>query len=459
VLTGPRGSRLGSGLGSGLGSRLGSLWGQRDREIIRLAVPALGALVAEPLFLLADSAVVGTLGVGPLAGLAVAATVLGTLVGLCVFLAYGTTASVARLLGAGDRPAALRQGVDGMWLGLGLGVALGLVLVAVAQPLTRALGASPATAAYAVTYLRISTLGLPAMLVVLAATGVLRGLQDTVTPLVVAVVAAVANLALELLLVLVLHRGIAGSAAATVVAQWGAATAFAVVVGRGLRGSGTALRPDARGVRSAATASVPLLVRTVALRLVFVVSLVVAAGIGDRALAAYQVSLQTWYLLALVLDALAIAAQAMVGRLLGAGDVAEARATLHRLVWWGVLVGAGLGVVVLLLRPAYVLLFTSDAGVRRELAAALVLVAAHQVVAGATFVLDGVLIGAGDARFLAVAQTATLVLYLPAAWLVVASGGGLVALWVALGYFMMCRLALLGWRAHGDAWLVTGAVR
>jgi putative MATE family efflux protein len=259
--------------------------------------------------------------------------------------------------------------------------------------------------------------------------------------------------------VLGLHLGIAGSAAATVVAQTSAAAAFVVVVGRGLRGTGTTPYPDAAGVRAAARSSVPLLVRTLALRLVFVVSLAVAATAGDRALAAYQVSLQTWFLLALALDALAIAGQAIVGRLLGAGDVGQARWMVRRLVWWGVGVGAGLGVLVVATRPAYVLLFTSDAGVRAELSAALLLVAAHQVVAGATFVLDGVLIGSGDARFLAGAQTVALVAYLPAAWLVVATGGGLVALWVALGFFMLVRLALLAWRASGDAWLVTGAVR
>ncbi len=430
-----------------------------DREILRLAVPALGALVAEPLFLLADSAVVGTLGVRPLAGLGVAATVLGTLVGLCVFLAYGTTAAVARRLGAGDLPGALRQGVDGLWLALVIGGCLAVFLAVTAEPVVRALGATGEVAAYAETYLRVSTLGIPAMLVVLAATGVLRGLQDTRTPLIVAVSAAVANLGLELLFVLVLHLGIAGSAWATVLAQVGAAAVFVAVVARGVRGTGTGLRADRAGVRLAATASVPLLVRTVALRMVFVVSLVVAAGMGDRELAAYQVSLQTWYFLALGLDALAIAGQAIVGRLLGAGDVAVARATTRRLVWWGLALGSALAGLVLLVRPAYVLLFTSDPGVRAQLSAALVIVAVQQVVAGPTFVLDGILIGSGDARFLAMAQTLTLLAFLPAAWLVARTGGGLVALWCALGLFMTVRLALLAGRARGDAWLVTGAVR
>jgi putative MATE family efflux protein len=430
-----------------------------DREILRLAVPALGALVAEPLFLLSDSAVVGTLGVQPLAALGVAATVLATLVGLCVFLAYATTAAVARRTGAGDPAGALRQGLDGVWLAVGLGLVLLVALEVSAPELVRWLGASAPVQPLAVTYLRISAFGLPSMLVVLAATGVLRGRQDTRTPLVVAITAAAVNLALCLLFVLGLGFGVAGSAWATVTAQTGAALVYGVLLVRAARSLGARLSPDRAGVRRSASAGAPLFVRTVALRAVFVTATAVAARIGDAELAAYQVSMQTWYLLALAMDALAIAGQAIVGRQLGAGDAAAARATTRRLVGWGVGAGVALGVLLLAVRPAFVLLFTDDPSVRALLSAALVLVALHQLVAGPVFVLDGVLIGAGDGRFLAWAQLVTYLAFLPAAVLVLALDGGLVALWVALAEFMLVRLVVLAWRARGDRWLVTGAVR
>jgi len=439
--------------------RLPPLRDPHDREILRLAGPALGALVAEPLFLLADSAIVGRLGTAQLAGLGIAGTVLATVVNLCVFLAYGTTAAVARRVGAGDLRGAIAQGVDGIWLAVLVGVTLIAVGVPLSEPVVEALGASSEVAPYALTYLRISLLGLPGMLVVLAGTGVLRGLQDTRTPLAVAVGAASVNLALDLLFVPVLGYGIAGSAWATVIAQTGGAVVYGVVVVRGARQHGAPLRPDLPGIRAAGTAGVPLLVRTLALRVVLVAATVVATRIGDTALAAHQVAFTTWLALALALDAIAIAGQAIVGRYLGAGDRAGARSATRRMVEWGVAAGVVSGLAVLAARPAYVPIFSTDPRVRELLAAALLVVAVHQPVAGVVFTLDGVLIGAGDARYLAVASVVTTVAFLPAAAAVLGFGGGLVALWWALGWFLLVRLALLGARAGSDAWLVTGAVR
>jgi putative MATE family efflux protein len=431
----------------------------RDREIARLAIPALGALVAEPLFLLADSAVVATLGTAPLAGLGAAAVVLSTAVGMCVFLAYGTTAVSARLVGAGDRAGALARGVDGMWLAAGLGVALAVAGWLSAGWLVRALGASEAVAPYAETYLRISMAGLPAVLLALAATGLLRGLQDTRTPLAVTVVAVTANLALDLLFVLGLEWGIAGSAWASVLAQWGAAAAYLLIVARQARRLRAALGPRPAGIASSLSLNAALLARTAALRGVFLLAAAVAARLGDAELAAYQVTMQTWYLLALALDALAIAGQALTGRDLGSGDAERARATARRVTWWGFGVGCALAGLVLLLRPWYGSWFGDDPAVAALIGSALVVVAVHQPLAGPVFALDGVLIGAGDARWLAYAQAASLAVFAPAAWAVLAYDGGLDALWWALLWFMAVRGALLGWRAHSGRWAVTGAVR
>ena len=268
-----------------------------DREILRLAVPAFGALVAEPLFLLVDSAIVGHLGTPQLAGLGVAGALLATSVSVCVFLAYGTTAAVARRVGAGDLRAAIAQGIDGVWLALVIGVLLAAVLAAVGGPLIAAFGTAADATPYALTYLRVSLVGLPAMLVVLAATGVLRGLQDTRTPLVVATVGALANIVLNVVLVYGLDLGIAGSALGTVIAQVGMAAAFLVVVVRGARREDAPLRPDLPGIRAAGRSGLPLVVRTVTLRAALLLMTYVATVVGTVAIAAHQVAFTIWLFL------------------------------------------------------------------------------------------------------------------------------------------------------------------
>jgi len=428
-----------------------------DREILRLALPAFGALVAEPLFLLADSAIVGHLGTPELAGLGIAGTVLATAVSLCIFLAYGTTAAVARRVGAGDLRAALAQGVDGLWLGAALGTVLAVAGLVAAEPLVAAFGPGAETAGHALTYLRVSLAGLPPMLVVLAATGVLRGMQDTRTPLVVAATGAAANVGLNVLLVYGAGLGVAGSALGTVIAQTGMAGAFLAVVGRGARRHRAPLRPDLPGIRAAAGAGVPLIVRTATLRAALVAMTYVATSVGTVAVAAHQVAFTIWLFLSLALDAVAIAGQAIVGRCLGAGDVAAARAATRRMIEWGIAAGVVLAVVVIVLRAAYVPLFTPDADVRALLASVLVVGAVFQPVAGVVFALDGILIGAGDGRYLAWAGVVTLVVFLPLAGLVLAADAGLVALWWAFNGFLLARLLTLVLRWRGDAWLVTGA--
>ncbi len=435
-----------------------------SRRILALAVPAFGALVAEPLFLLADSAIVGRLGTTPLAGLGIAGAVLSTAVNVFIFLAFGTTASVARRLGAGDLRAALAQGVDGLWLAAALGVATAAAAWPAAPWLVGLFGAGTDVAEQAVTYLRWSLPGLPAMLVVLAATGVLRGLLDTRTPLVVAATGAVANAGLNVLLVHGVGLGIAGSGAGTALAQIGMAAAVGTVVVRGARRHGAPLRPDRAGILASGRTGVPLLVRTLALRAALLLTTYAATAKGPTALAAHQVATNVWFLLALALDAIAIAAQALTGAALGAGDVARTRATTARMVRWGLGGGAVLGVALLATHRVVPALFTADPEVRTALAAALVVVAVTQPLSGYVFVLDGVLIGAGDGRYLALAGVVQVLLYAPLALLVAAGAPdgtpGLVWLWVsfAVGY-MLARAVFLGLRARSDAWLVTGATR
>ncbi|MFE5830413.1 MATE family efflux transporter [Streptomyces sp. NPDC056488] len=432
---------------------------QHDREIVSLALPAFGALVAEPLFLMVDSAIVGHLGTPQLAGLAIAAALLSTAVSVFVFLAYATTAAVARRVGAGDLPAALRQGMDGIWLALLLGAAVIVLTLPTAPWLVGVFGASDTAAPHAVTYLRISSLGIPAMLVVLAATGVLRGLQDTRTPLYVAIGGFAANGALNLGLVYGAGLGIAGSAWGTVIAQCGMAAAYLTVVVRGARRHGASLRPDASGIRASARAGVPLLVRTLSLRAVLMIATAVAARLGDTEVAAHQIILSLWSLMAFALDAIAIAGQAIIGRYLGADDPDGARQVCRRMVQWGVVSGVVLGALLVVARPLFVPLFTGDTAVQDTLLPALLVVAVSQPIAGVVFVLDGVLMGAGDGPFLAWAMLLTLAVFAPVALLVPVLGGGLTAVWWAMTLMMTVRMLTLWFRSRSGRWIVTGATR
>jgi putative MATE family efflux protein len=430
-----------------------------DREILRLAGPAFGALVAEPLFLLADSAIVGRLGTAPLGGLAVASQALTTLVGISIFLAYGTTAAVARQLGAGNRQAAIRQGIDGLWLAALIGVAVLAVCWPLATPIVHAFGGSAEVSGQAGTYLRISLLGAPAMLLVLAGTGVLRGLQDTRTPLTVAVAANVVNVVLNVILVLVLRWGIAGSAWGTVIAQTAAAIAYLAMVFRGARRAGVRFGPDAAGLRAAAVTGLSLVVRTLALQAVFIVCTAIAAHQGNAAIAAHQIAIRLWTLIAFALDAIAIAGQAITGRYLGAGDVAGARAATNRMIGWGVIYGVVFGALLAAATPVLPGLFAAAPDVRRLLVAVLLVAAVQQPVAGVVFVLDGVLIGAGDQDYLALAGLAAAAVFAAGAAIVVAEHGGLVVLWLAFSGWLLARFCTLTLRVRGAQWLVTGAVR
>jgi len=435
----------------------------QDREILRLAVPAFLALAAEPLFLLSDAAIVGHLGTTELAGLGIAAVVLQTAVGLCVFLAYGTTASVARHLGAGDTRRALAQGVDGIWLAVLIGVLTTLLGVALTDQLVGVFGAGSQVSEQATTYLRIAFLGTTPLLVMLAATGVLRGLQDTRTPLYVAVGGNALNIVLNVALVYGAGLGIAGSALGSVIAQVASAGVLVWVVVAAARREGAPLRPDRPGIRAAARAGVPLVVRTLTLRAALLIT-TYAVTVGavttfDQTvdLATHQLAFTLWTFLAFVLDAIAIAAQALTGRYLGAGDIAGTRAVTDRMIRWGIWSGVVTGVCLAAASPLLGPLFTGDPAVHDRLVGVLLVAAVGQPLAGVVFVLDGVLIGAGDGRFLAWGGVLTLVVYAPAVLGVAVGGGGLLLIWVTFtSVFMGARFLVLMHRARGSAWLVTG---
>jgi len=432
-----------------------------DREILRLAGPAFLALVAEPLFLLADAAIVGHLGTPQLAALGVAGAVLTTIVGLCVFLAYGTTAQVARRIGAGDTRGAISQGIDGIWLAVAIGVPTTIAGVVATPWLVRAFGASDAVVELSATYLRIAVIGITPLLVLLAATGILRGLQDTRTPLAAAVIGNVLNVVLNLALVYgagpVPALGLRGSALGSVLAQLATTAILVVVVIRAARRHDADLRPDLRGIRAAAHAGVALVIRTLTLRAALLLTLYAAARAGsDAQLATHQLALTIWTFLAYSLDAIAIAAQAITGRALGAADLEGTRRATRRMTQWGVASGLLCGLLLAAAAPWLGPLFSSDPAVHRLLVPVLLVAALGQPLAGLVFVLDGVLIGAGDGRYLAASGVLVLIVYVPLALLAAASGS-LLWLWVAFSFgFMLARGVVLLHRAHGTRWMVTG---
>ena len=432
------------------------------REILRLAVPAFGALVAEPLFLLADSAIVGHLGVAQLAGVGLASAVLHTVVGLMVFLAYSTTPAVARAIGDGQLGKALAAGRDGVWLALMLGTLLAGAGFVMTEPLVGLLGAQGQVQAFAVDYLRWSMPGLVAMLLIFAGTGVLRGLQDTRTPLVVATAGFTLNIVLNLWLVYGLGWSVTGSAVGTSLAQWAMAAVYLMMVQRIARRHGVSLLPSWRGVRGMARVGSWLMLRTLSLRAAILATVLVVTAQGTVNLAAHQLAMTIFSFLAFALDALAIAAQALIGKELGASNPARARLLTATMTRWGAGFGVVTGVLLALAAPWVGALFTSDPEVQTVLAIALWVMAAGQPIAGYVFVLDGVLIGAGDARYLALAGLANLGVYAPLLAAVAVAGlagsAGLAWLWAAfaLGY-MAARAVTLGVRARSDRWMVLGS--
>lgn len=430
-----------------------------DRDIARLAVPALGALIAEPLYVLADTAVVGHLGTPQLGGLALAGQALLSVHAISIFLAYGTTAAVSRLLGANQQAEAARQAIQSIWLALFIGIAGAGLLWALADPTLGALGAEDEILDHARRYLLLSLPGLPAMLISLACVGYLRGLQDTVRPLIVAGVTAVGNLVLELVLIYGFDHGVGASALSTVAAQWVGAALYLRWVRAAVSDHQVSLRPQLAAVRRQLVVAGDLFLRTVALRGSFTIAVAAAARIGSIDLAAHEIAFQLWFLMALSLDAVAIAGQALMGRFLGADDTDGALQVGRRMIRWGVATGAAAGVIVLAVRPFLPELFSDDAAVVSLAGFLLIHLALLGPISGLVFALDGILIGAGDMRFLAGSMLGAAALFIPLVLLVPALDLGIGWVWGCLWVLMVARAIPLMWRFSRRSWLVTGAVR
>ncbi len=424
-----------------------------DRRIVRYAIPALGALAAEPLYVLVDTAVVGHLGRSQLAALGLAATVLSVLA-MFNFLQYGTTAQVARATGAGEDQIAARLGAQCLWLSLAFGALVAVAVVLLAEPVVDAIGVEGQTAAYAVTYLRIAALGIPSAFIAIGGQGFLRGVSDLRTPLVIVIAGNVVNLVLELVLVYGFDLGIEGSAWGTVIAQTGMGVAMAVAILRRVGLANAGLRPEL--ARRLLSLGKFIFIRTTALLASFLLAGVVVARLGDAPLAAHQVAFQLWILLALILDAIAIAGQIIVGQELGASRSDDAFAASVRMIGLSVAVGAAFALVFLGLGDVIPRIFTSDPEVLAQCALLWPLFALMQPLNGAVFALDGILIGASDGAYLALSMVVAFVVFVAALAVVSWADGGVRGVWAALTVLIVTRLVLMGARFRRRRWLVTG---
>lgn len=428
-----------------------------NRDILRLALPAFGALVAPALFLVVDAVIVGTLGPVSLAALGVGANVIATVLALSIFLAYGTTASVGRLVGSNRIKEAFTETQTAAFFAVALGVLVATIIWFGARPLTAAVAPADVVDA-ATTYLQISSLAVPMLFLSMALTGALRGFQDVKATLYVSVLAVLVNTVTCWVAVLVLGWGIAGSAWSTVLAEVVAILGYLIAINRHKQGTWLKWQPTASSIKKMLVSSILLFWRTAMLRLTLLAVLLVASAYGTITLAAYHASFTVYGVAVFALDALAIAAQALVSKSLGAVDAAVVKDVARRITWWSLGLGALLAALLAGFSKPLSLLFTDDVAVRNQTATALLFVAMLMLPASLTFAWDGILIGASDFKFLAVAQTLVLLLVMPLLWWTWRYRSDIEWLWVCLGWWLVLRALLLGWRLTGTNWQETNRV-
>ncbi len=430
-----------------------------SRTILRLSLSALVVLVAEPLYLMLDLAVVGRLGGLDLAALGVGVLVLSVVSTQLTFLSYGTTARSAQKFGRGDRAGAVAEGVQASWIALGVGAVIVVVVGVCAPWILAALTGGGEVAAEATTWLRIAVWGVPLILLSMAGNGWMRGVQDTRRPIIYVVVGLGVSAVLCPVLVHGLlgapTLGLEGSAVSNVVGQSIAGMLFAVRVWRD-----SAQHPAAGGsrpqwpiIRGQLVLGRDLIVRSLSFQICFLSAAAVASRFGVAAVASHQLVLQLWNFVALLLDSFAIAAQALVGAALGAGAVPAAWRVTKRVTVWSLSVSIGLAVIFAAGNVVIPKIFTGDTDVLRTVGTPWWFFVAMLPIAGIVFALDGVLLGSADAAFL---RTATLVSalvgFLPMIWFSLIFDWGLAGIWSGLILFMVLRLLTVSWRIRSEKW-------
>lgn len=425
------------------------------KRLLVLSASAIVVLAAEPLYVLVDTAVVGHLGSVPLAGLGVAGALMALLTVVGTFVEYGTTSRAARWYGAGREADAVNEGVQASWLAAGIGLAVVVLGEVFADPLTSLLaGGGGATQRAAESWFRIAVVGMPGILLVLAGNGWMRGLQRTREPVVVVLCANALSGLLCPLLVYPAGLGLQGSAVANLVAQAVGAALFLRALGRAARGS---RRPHPRVMRAQLVVGRDLILRAAAFQVAFLTAAGVAARFGTAQIAAHQIGLQLWEFTALLLDSFAIAAQSLVGAALGGSDAAAARAMAWQVARWGLYAGivfaALYGAGWLVIPQA----FSSAAAVQHQAHVLWPWFLGMLPAAGVVFALDGVLIGAGDLRFMRnITIVAGVCAFAPLNLAALHWRWGLGGVWAGLTAFIVVRLVGMLARTRGDRWLVLG---
>lgn len=437
--------------------------GTDGRAIARIALPSLIVLVAEPLYVLFDLAVVGRLGTDELAGLAVGGMLLSLVAGQATFLAYGTTARVSNRFGARDRPGALGEAITATWLAAALGAILVAGFLLAGGPVSHAVAGDSRIGDDAAAWLTVACLGAPGIALALAGNGWLRGLQRTRLPVIAVSTGFAVSAVLCPALVFgwgpVPRLGLVGSAWANVVGQTLAATIMLGALVAAVRGQGRVpLRPQRAVLLAQLGLARDLIARSLAFQLCFLSAGIVAARFGAAAVSAHQIAMQLWSLVALILDSVAVAAQTLVGAALGGADRARAKAIAKTVIVWSTAVAGVIAVACAAGFRAIPELMSNDDGVIDAIGPIWWIFVALIPVAGIVFALDGILLGAADARYLRTTTLAGAILgYLPLIWIALALDTGLRGIWIGLAVFMLARLTATAWRVRSGVWLVGGA--
>lgn len=445
-----------------------------DRNIIKLALPSLGTLLVEPFLVAVDSAMVGHLGTSELAGLSLASAILTAFIGLCIFLTYATTSATARAVGKGNYAIAARHGIDGIWLAAGIGVILGGILFIFARPILQIFHPSSAVLNHATAYLQASTFGIPGMLLVLATTGALRGFANTKTPLFASTAGALINIPLNFLLIYIAEFGVAGAGYGTAIAQSGMGIFLIWQFLKIARFHGASLHFSGGKLLRSLNDSFPLIIRNLSLRISLLLQIAAATALGTVALATNQIVMSIWNFASYGLDSLAIAAQILIGQALGAGDILKVRLILRRCLQWGIRAGLIIGIIFAGLAFFIPHLMSADPAVQKLSLYTIWLISLTLPISAIAYLLDGVLIGAGDLQKLAKYMVIALLSFAPIAGGIVFFSNkisaikfanvdgdlnfgvilGMLLLWIGYAIiFMGARAATMYYRAKGEAWM------
>jgi len=418
-----------------------------DRRIRSLAVPALGALAVEPVYVAVDTAIIGHVGTSELAGVALAATVLSIVVAGSNVLAYGATERIARCRGQGDIVGATRIATQSLWVAIAAAAVLTPLVATTGRFITRVVETDPDTASHAVRYLWISSLGLPAVLGVMAAQGICRGHGDYRTPLIILAVSNGVNVVVELLLVVVAGLSVIGSALSTVIAQWLAALWFIRRV-RGYVGPSRQRAPNLSVMADLSRVSGALALRVGSMLVVLSGSTVLAGRSGTGVLAAHQIVMGAFILLALILDALALPAQTLVAEARGSGEQQLAALIARRVYTLSLLTGVVLCVGLVLGAGPIATIFSSDPLVVDVAGDGLRILAIGLIPGAVAFAGDGILIGSGDFSFLAVASVVHSVAMVAAVALTGLGAPQLWAIWLLFGGWLVLRAGTVAVRSY-----------